>query len=163
MATCIKSEASASATGRWNHRFISVGESAKIPQWNFMKSERSNSPYGQYWPADKCSLVGWIYRHHEISWPMTMKSHRIRGDSLLGNEPCQHQSWSQFMNDYRNEDSIHVKHNIAHYMCIVNTKHNRTVGLSCVGINRSIKTTKLRLSYWNCIKSERASAIRIQP
>ena len=41
-----------------------------IHQWNFMKSKQSNSPYVQYWPTSKCNLVGWVYRHHEVSWPM---------------------------------------------------------------------------------------------
>ena len=160
MATCTKSEASASITGEWNHRCISVRESAEFPQWDFMKSELSNSPYGQYWPTSKCNIVGWVYRHHETSLPMTIKSHRIRGHSLLGNEPFHHQAWSQYMNDYRNDDSIHVKDSTAHYTCVLNTKHIRIVGISCAGINRSIETTKSRLSQRNCIKSERVSAMR---
>ena len=94
-----------------------------------MKSELSNSPYGQYWHTSRCNLVGWVYRHHEISWPRSMYYHRIRGHSLLGNEAFHRQSWSQFTNENRNVDSIHIKHNIAHYKCVLNTIHIRIVGL----------------------------------
>ena len=90
-----------------------------IHQWNFMKSKQSNSPYVQYWPTSKCNLVGWVYRHHEISWPMTMKSHRVQGHSRLGNKLFHHQSWSQFMNENRNEDSNIDQREAANEWCYI--------------------------------------------